>query len=143
MMRRSSAPVCCGYRIPTKCFPPWKPDLYEAAARERTAIMSNGAAPAAMALDELFRRRGKIAGLSDESSAALAAVLPDDFVISNPLDLRDDATVDRYIATLNILLDSHDHDALLILHSPALLRRAKSRRPGLLPLSHSIRAAAG
>lgn len=110
---------------------------------ERLAIMSNGAAPAAMALDELFRRRGKIAGLSDESSAALAAVLPDDFVISNPLDLRDDATVDRYIATLNILLDSHDHDALLILHSPSAVAPAKKPPPGLLPLSHSIRAAAG
>ena len=36
-------------------------------------------------------------------------------MISNPLDLRDDATVDRYIiATWNIL-GSHDHDALLIL----------------------------
>lgn len=92
---------------------------------ERLAIMSNGAAPAAMALDELFRRRGKIAGLSDESSAALAAVLPDDFVINNPLDLRDDATVDRYIATLNILLDSHDHDALLILHSPSAIAPGK------------------
>ncbi|WP_341259593.1 bifunctional acetate--CoA ligase family protein/GNAT family N-acetyltransferase [Morganella morganii] len=92
---------------------------------ERLAIMSNGAAPAAMALDELFRRRGKIAGLSDESSTALAAVLPDDFVISNPLDLRDDATVDRYIATLNILLGSHDHDALLILHSPSAIAPGK------------------
>ena len=86
---------------------------------------------------------GKIAGLSDESSTALAAVLPDDFVINNPLDLRDDATVDRYIATLNILLGSHDHDALLILHSPSAIARAKKPPPGLLPRSRSIRAAAG
>lgn len=86
---------------------------------ERLAMISNGAAPAAMALDELFRRQGKIAGLSDETRSALTAVLPDDFVINNPLDLRDDATVDRYISSLNALLDSHDHDALLIIHSPA------------------------
>lgn len=64
-------------------------------------------------------------------------------MINNPLDLRDDATVDRYIATLNILLDSHDHDALLILHSPSAIAPGKETAAGLLPRSRSIRAAAG
>lgn len=35
--------------------------------------------------------------------------------------MGDDTTVDRYVATLNCLLDSHDHDALLLIHTPSAI----------------------
>lgn len=62
----------------------------------RLMIVSNGAAPAAMALDELLGRNGKLATLSDESLATLSDALPDFIRAGNPLDLRDDATPQRF-----------------------------------------------
>ncbi|PQQ24330.1 bifunctional acetate--CoA ligase family protein/GNAT family N-acetyltransferase [Photorhabdus hindustanensis] len=88
---------------------------------ERLFIVSNGAAPTAMALDELFRRNGKLAILGEETTKALKTQLPETISLHNPLDLRDDSTVERYIAALKPLLDSHDHDALLLIHSPSAI----------------------
>ena len=39
--------------------------------------------------------------------------------ISNPLDLRDDASSEHYVKTLDILLHSQDFDALMVIHSPS------------------------
>ena len=86
---------------------------------ERLMIISNGAAPAALALDELWLRNGKLATLGDETINRLSVVVPKGVTVANPLDLRDDATTHRYVQTLEILLDSHDFDALMIIHSPS------------------------
>ena len=86
---------------------------------EKLMIISNGAAPAALALDELWLRNGKLAALSEETSSALRQALPETIDIANPLDLRDDASSEHYLKALNVLLDSHDYDALLVIHSPS------------------------
>ncbi|WP_312980370.1 GNAT family N-acetyltransferase [Atlantibacter sp.] len=86
---------------------------------ERLMIVSNGAAPAALALDELWLRNGKLASLGDDIVSRLAGVVPAGVNVANPLDLRDDATTQRYVQTLEILLDSQDFDALMIIHSPS------------------------
>ncbi len=86
---------------------------------ERLLIISNGAAPAAMALDQLLARNGKLAKLSDETCKTLSAVLPDNIAVSNPLDLHDDATPKLYQAVMTALLDSTDYDALLVIHAPS------------------------
>lgn len=86
---------------------------------ERLMIISNGAAPAALALDELWLRNGKLATLGEETLSRLREALPVSVAADNPLDLRDDASSERYITALNILLDSTDYDALLVIHSPS------------------------
>ncbi|WAH51835.1 protein lysine acetyltransferase [Pseudescherichia vulneris] len=86
---------------------------------ERLMIISNGAAPAALALDELWLRNGKLATLGEETLSRLREALPASVAADNPLDLRDDASSERYITALNILLDSADYDALLVIHSPS------------------------
>ena len=88
---------------------------------ERVMIISNGSAPAAMAVDELFLHSGKLAQLSEETQQQLQKVVLEKNAIRNPLNLGDDTTVDRYIAALNCLLDSHDHDALLLIHTPSAI----------------------
>ncbi len=88
---------------------------------ERLMIMSNGSAPAAMAIDELFLHSGKLAQLTDETKQKLQSVIQEENIIRNPLNLGDDTTVDRYILALNCLLDSHDHDALLLIHTPSAI----------------------
>jgi acetyltransferase len=107
---------------------------------EKLMIVSN-AAPAALALDELWRRFGKLATLSEETLQRLKDALPTSVTPGNPLDLRDDASSDRYIRAISILLDSQDFDALMIIHSPARSRRAaKARARSLMPCA-TIRAA--
>ncbi|MRS14614.1 protein lysine acetyltransferase [Enterobacteriaceae bacterium RIT691] len=86
---------------------------------ERLMIISNGAAPAALALDELWRRNGKLAALSEETLEKLRAALPAGVEAANPLDIRDDASSVHYQRALTILLDSQDYDALLVIHSPS------------------------
>ena len=86
---------------------------------EKLMIVSNGAAPAALALDELWLRNGKLSTLGEETLQRLRDALPGSVVPDNPLDLRDDASSDRYIKAITILLDSQDFDALMIIHSPS------------------------
>ncbi|CAM4397500.1 MULTISPECIES: bifunctional acetate--CoA ligase family protein/GNAT family N-acetyltransferase [Lelliottia] len=86
---------------------------------ERLMILSNGAAPAALALDELWLRNGKLAALSEETLHRLREALPASVTPGNPLDLRDDASSERYIQAISILLDSQDFDALMVIHSPS------------------------
>lgn len=91
---------------------------------DRLMIISNGAAPAALALDELYARNGKLATLSDKTLQALAALLPEGVGRGNPLDLKDDATPARYVACITVLLDSHELDALMIIHAPSAVSPA-------------------
>ncbi|CDG22111.1 conserved protein of unknown function [Xenorhabdus poinarii G6] len=93
---------------------------------ERLLIVSNGAAPAAMALDELLRRAGKLAMLGEETLRGLSDMLPDTLLLRNPLDIGDDASTERYIAALSLLLDSHDYDALLLIHSPCAISNSQA-----------------
>lgn len=86
---------------------------------ERLMIISNGIAPAALALDELLSRHGKLANLSPAVRQALQSILPDHVPAANPLDLGDDADSARYFAALSALLTSQDFDAVLIIHAPS------------------------
>lgn len=99
---------------------------------ERLLIISNGAAPAAMALDELIRLNGTLATLADNTTSALQLQLPASVTVHNPIDLRDDATSKRYLDALLPLLDSDDYDALLLIHSPSAAAPATDTAKGLI-----------
>ncbi|MEM6161974.1 bifunctional acetate--CoA ligase family protein/GNAT family N-acetyltransferase [Erwinia sp. P6884] len=99
---------------------------------ERLMIVSNGGAPAALALDALEARNGKLASLSEEVLTDLRELLPDGVNAGNPLDLRDDATAERYLQTVLRLLDSQDLDALMIIHSPSAVAPATPTAQKLL-----------
>ncbi|BCQ46452.1 hypothetical protein ERHA55_39790 [Erwinia rhapontici] len=86
---------------------------------ERLMIISNGAAPAALALDALYARNGKLATLSESLLTEMASLLPEGVTPGNPLDLKDDATPEHYLQALSLLLSSHDLDAILIIHAPS------------------------
>lgn len=86
---------------------------------EKLIIISNGAAPAALALDELEMRGGRLAVLTDEIREQLKSLLPAGVHIDNPLDLRDDATSEHFAQTLDILLNNTVTDAILFIHAPS------------------------
>ncbi|MEZ8140448.1 protein acetyltransferase [Enterovibrio norvegicus FF-33] len=87
---------------------------------ERLAIISNGGGPAVMAVDTLMEMGGKLAVLSEETIEKLGKVLPVSWSQGNPLDIVGDADIERYKKATEILLESDEADALLILHSPSV-----------------------
>lgn len=91
---------------------------------ERLMIVSNGAAPAALALDALEARNGKLAKVSEGLLTDLQSLLPEESVAGNPLDLKDDATPERYLQVVSRLMDSTDIDALMIIHAPSAVAPA-------------------
>ena len=103
---------------------------------ERLMIISNGAAPAALALDELWLRNGKLATLNDEILDKLRSALPVSVESGNPLDLRDDATPERYLHAVETLLDSQDYDALMIIHAPSAAAPGTVSATELIDLIH-------
>ncbi|HKM98801.1 MAG TPA: protein lysine acetyltransferase [Buttiauxella sp.] len=103
---------------------------------ERLMIISNGTAPAALALDELWLRNGKLATLSDEILNKLKSALPISVESGNPLDLRDDATPERYLRAVETLLDSQDFDALMIIHAPSAAAPGTESATALIELIH-------
>ncbi|GAK22033.1 LOW QUALITY PROTEIN: acetyltransferase [Vibrio sp. JCM 19052] len=86
---------------------------------ERLAIVTNGGGPAVMAVDTLLDRGGKLATLDEDSIANLRGVLPDSWRGVNPIDLAGDATKNRYVDTINALMNNDCADAILIMHSPS------------------------
>ena len=86
---------------------------------ERLFILSNGAAPAAIAVDELLSRGGKLAQLTETEQQALEEALQ--LPAGNPLNLRDDATPERYLKALDMLLSSPQCDGILLLYAPSAI----------------------
>ncbi|MDP5252984.1 MULTISPECIES: bifunctional acetate--CoA ligase family protein/GNAT family N-acetyltransferase [unclassified Vibrio] len=91
---------------------------------ERLAIITNGGGTAAMAVDTLYQRGGKLATLTTETEQQLAQVLPPTWQPRNPVDILGDADQARYLTCLEILLNSRDVDAILIIHSPSAIAPA-------------------
>ncbi|MBT0728362.1 GNAT family N-acetyltransferase [Rosenbergiella australiborealis] len=91
---------------------------------ESLFIVSNGVAPAALALDVLEERQGKLLTLSAETLQRLQACLPENIPITNPLDLKDDATTQLYLDVIAILLDSAETEAIMVIHAPSAVSSA-------------------
>ncbi len=85
---------------------------------DRLAILTNGGGPGVMATDALIGRGGHLATLSEETIAALDAVLPTSWSHGNPVDIIGDAPPERFAEATRILLKDPGVDALLVMHVP-------------------------
>lgn len=90
---------------------------------ERLAILTNGGGLGVMAVDDLIEHGGTLAKLSDDTIAALNAVLPKTWSQDNPIDIVGDAGSERYAAALEILIDTKEIDAVLVMHCPVAVVR--------------------
>lgn len=102
-------------------------ELFEAAASlamgihvkgDRLAILTNGGGAGVLAVDALIKQRGHLALLNQKTIAELNQVIPNDGSVSNPIDLRGDATGERYADALEILLGIDEADAILVINCP-------------------------
>ncbi len=92
---------------------------------ERLAIVTNGGGPAIMAVDTLIERGGKLAEFDDALTEQLDQFLPSSWSRGNPIDMVGDAGDDRYVKTLNAILDHDCADAILVMHSPSAVAESE------------------
>lgn len=93
---------------------------------ERLAIITNGGGPAIMAVDTLLDRGGKLAKLDEYTVTKLDKLLPTSWSRGNPIDMVGDSGSQRYVDTLNSLMDSDCADAILIMHSPSAIAHSEA-----------------
>jgi acetyltransferase len=99
-------------------------DLFDAAlvldspylpAGPRLGVVGNADTIAAMATDALIELDGRVAELSPATAAELLRILPHGSTGKNPVDLGDDADIDRYVKGMDACLEDPGVDGLLVI----------------------------
>jgi acetyltransferase len=86
--------------------------------RDRLAIITNAGGPGVMSADRAEEVGVTLADLSEETMAALNAVLPEHWSHANPIDILGDATPERYRQVLEICLKDEGIDGTLVILTP-------------------------
>jgi len=104
---------------------------------DRLTILTNGGGPGVMATDALIDGGGKLAALSDQSLQQLNEMLPPTWSHGNPVDIIGDAPVERYVASIQTLLQDPQSDAVLFIHAPTAIVPSAEIAQALAPLIKS------
>ena len=104
---------------------------------ERLAIMTNGGGPGVMATDALVAGGGSMARLAEQTLAGLDQVLPPTWSHANPADIIGDAPVERYVQTLNIVLQDPQADAVLFIHAPTAIVPSAAIARAIAPIAQA------
>jgi len=84
----------------------------------RLAIVTNAGGAGVLATDALLANGGELAVLSPQTIAALDAQLPAHWSRSNPVDVLDDATPERYAQAVEVIAADPNADGLLVILTP-------------------------
>jgi acetyltransferase len=101
---------------------------------DRLAIMTNGGGPGVMATDALVAGQGRLASLTNETLRRLDDILPATWSHGNPIDIIGDAPTERYVRTLEMVLQDAQSDAVLFIHAPTAIVPSAEIAAAVLPL---------
>jgi len=82
------------------------------------AIVTNAGGPGVLAIDATVTHGLTVAVLSEATKKALAAVLPSEANIHNPVDVLGDAKADRFEAAISLVLADDNVDILTVILTP-------------------------
>jgi acetyltransferase len=102
---------------------------------DRLAIMTNGGGPGVMATDTLIAAGGHLATLSHQTLEQLDHILPSNWSHGNPVDIIGDAPADRYVRTMEVLLEDQEIDATLFIHAPTAIVPSVDIAAALVPIA--------
>ena len=85
---------------------------------QNVAIITNAGGPAVLTTDALIGRGGKLAPLSDATMESLNQVLPAFWSKSNPVDILGDASVERYISAIDIVMKDPSVHGVVVIYTP-------------------------
>ena len=93
-------------------------------AGNRVGVLTNAGGLGILCADACERAGLELPAISVEVRASLAAALPDESALSNPVDMLGSATADDYRRTLPLLLADPALDALVVVFAPAAVSGA-------------------
>ena len=85
---------------------------------QNLAIITNAGGPAVLTTDALIGRGGKLAPLSETTMESLNQALPAYWSKSNPIDILGDASVERYISAIDIVLKDPSVHGAVVIYTP-------------------------
>ena len=101
----------------------------------RLAIVTNGGGPGALAADVVEENGVELARLSESTQGALDAVLPAGWSRTNPVNVRADASAQRFSDALKLVLDDRANDGVLVLFAPTPMLSAEYAARAMLPVA--------
>ena len=90
----------------------------------RVAIMTNGGGPGILAADACEARGLFVVALSDHTQNSLRGLLPAAAGLSNPVDMVASSTAEQFAATLGVLGNAPEVDAVIAIFIPPIVTRA-------------------
>lgn len=87
----------------------------------KVAIISNAGGPAVISSDSIIENGLEIAEFDDETKKKLVDTLPRSASIMNPIDVLGDALADRFASATEIVLQTDECDALVVLLTPQIM----------------------
>lgn len=91
----------------------------------RLVAISNGGGGGIMAEDSLYLGGYTMPALSEQTVARLRRILPPSWDGANPIDIRVDASAERYAAVLKTLCEENAANAILVMHTPNALTNSR------------------
>lgn len=105
---------------------------------ESITILTNGGGAGVMAADAAAFANVSLSVLSNATQEKLNQVLPANWSHGNPVDIIGDAPLERYEATLKILLEDPDAGAILFIHAPTAIVSSADIARVLVPLAQPM-----
>jgi acetyl coenzyme A synthetase (ADP forming)-like protein len=88
--------------------------LQPPAEGNRIAMVTNGAGPCVMAVDECIKRNLNLATFTPKTKEKLKTLLPSFCIIHNPVDLTGSATSHEYKVSMELILKDSNVDLLIV-----------------------------
>jgi acetyltransferase len=108
---------------------------FRANRSEELVILTNGGGVGVMAADAAAYAGVKLADLHETTLRRLAALLPAQGLLGNPVDLVGDAPAERYVQALQALNDDPAAAAVLFIHAPTAVVPSAGIAGALAPLA--------
>ncbi|HLB49039.1 MAG TPA: bifunctional acetate--CoA ligase family protein/GNAT family N-acetyltransferase [Anaerolineales bacterium] len=99
----------------------------------RLMIVTNAGGPGVIATDTLVAGGGELAELSFDTIASLNQMLPAQWSHGNPIDIRNDATPERYAQAVEVLSKDKNSDGLLVILTPLAVTDPTQAAEGIKP----------
>jgi acetyl coenzyme A synthetase (ADP forming)-like protein len=93
-------------------------------AGNRVGVLTNAGGLGILCADACERAGLELPAISERTRAGLAAVLPGESALSNPVDMLGSATSNHYRETLPLLLADPELDAVIVIYAPAAVSDA-------------------
>jgi len=101
----------------------------------RVAVISNAGGPAVLSADAIVESGLELAQLDDSIKSLLQKVLPRAASVLNPVDVLGDALADRFIRATEIILQTNQVDAVIVILTPQIMTQIEQTAQGLGNLS--------